>query len=302
MYVVGDFNGWDTTKTPLSATPNGGVWTVTLPLSAGRHIYAFVVDGSWSADPACTPRARRRVRPCEFRQARPRRIVVVTHGSLQRSLRILPESARCCCSRARCPLAAQEPDPLAKLETKDRFAIELMIDSANMAGLPSNPLRLDGAAGHRQARRRSADRRGGSKAARYPPDGARCARPRRRTRIRRRRGGAQRRRKAGAARGVPRRGKKGRSDLQAFVVWADFLQRSVPNEEAFTAITKLWQDGADDDTFHSLWTNVQCGYLSRVESRHCVAEPDSRDSRTRFASKPVKPPEGAAGEPKLEMI
>ena len=51
VYVVGDFNGWGTTKTPLSRTSQDGVWSVTLPLSAGRHIYAYVVDGSWSADP-----------------------------------------------------------------------------------------------------------------------------------------------------------------------------------------------------------------------------------------------------------
>jgi hypothetical protein len=51
VYVVGDFNGWDTTKTPLSRASKDSVWSVTLPLSAGRHIYAFVVDGSWNADP-----------------------------------------------------------------------------------------------------------------------------------------------------------------------------------------------------------------------------------------------------------
>lgn len=50
--VVGDFNGWDSTKTPMVRAPNGGVWTVDLPLSAGRHLYSFVVDGSWSADPS----------------------------------------------------------------------------------------------------------------------------------------------------------------------------------------------------------------------------------------------------------
>jgi hypothetical protein len=50
--LVGDFNGWDTTKTPMVRVANGGVWTVTLPLSAGRHLYSFVVDGSgWSTDP-----------------------------------------------------------------------------------------------------------------------------------------------------------------------------------------------------------------------------------------------------------
>jgi hypothetical protein len=49
--VVGDFNGWDSTKTPMVRAANDGVWTVTLPLTAGRHLYSFVVDGSWSADP-----------------------------------------------------------------------------------------------------------------------------------------------------------------------------------------------------------------------------------------------------------
>ena len=50
--LVGDFNGWDTTKTPMDRVANGGVWTVTLPLTVGRHLYSFVVDGSvWSTDP-----------------------------------------------------------------------------------------------------------------------------------------------------------------------------------------------------------------------------------------------------------
>ena len=49
--VVGDFNGWDSTKTPMVRASNSGVWTVTVPLTAGRHLYSFVVDGSWSADP-----------------------------------------------------------------------------------------------------------------------------------------------------------------------------------------------------------------------------------------------------------
>jgi hypothetical protein len=50
VYLVGDFNGWDTTKTPLSRADNGS-WSVTIPLSAGRHLYGFVVDGSWNIDP-----------------------------------------------------------------------------------------------------------------------------------------------------------------------------------------------------------------------------------------------------------
>jgi 1,4-alpha-glucan branching enzyme len=29
-----------------------GLWTVTLPLSVGRHVYAYVVDGAWLTDPS----------------------------------------------------------------------------------------------------------------------------------------------------------------------------------------------------------------------------------------------------------
>ena len=49
--LVGDFNDWDMTKAPLVRVPNSGLWTITVPLSAGRHLYQFVVDGSWQPDP-----------------------------------------------------------------------------------------------------------------------------------------------------------------------------------------------------------------------------------------------------------
>jgi AMP-activated protein kinase-like protein len=51
--VVGDFNGWKRDETPLNATSKPGVWSVSLPLSPGRHEYAFIVDGKhWVVDPA----------------------------------------------------------------------------------------------------------------------------------------------------------------------------------------------------------------------------------------------------------
>lgn len=54
--LVGDFNGWDSSATPLSGS-SSGLWSVALPLRPGRHQYAFVVDGArWVADPAA-PRA-----------------------------------------------------------------------------------------------------------------------------------------------------------------------------------------------------------------------------------------------------
>ena len=50
--VVGDFNHWDVHATPL-AKPKGHGWRIAVPLSPGRHVYAFVVDGTrWVLDPA----------------------------------------------------------------------------------------------------------------------------------------------------------------------------------------------------------------------------------------------------------
>ena len=55
LSVVGDFNDWDVSATPM--TLEGGVWSVTLPVTPGRHVYAFVVNGTrWVADPRA-PRA-----------------------------------------------------------------------------------------------------------------------------------------------------------------------------------------------------------------------------------------------------
>jgi hypothetical protein len=54
--LVGDFNNWDPKATPLRAASTGGVWSVEVPVSPGRHLYAFVVDGSvWQPDPAAPP-------------------------------------------------------------------------------------------------------------------------------------------------------------------------------------------------------------------------------------------------------
>jgi Glycogen recognition site of AMP-activated protein kinase len=48
--LVGDFNDWNVTATPL--TLENGAWVATMPLLPGRHVYAFVVNGEkWIADP-----------------------------------------------------------------------------------------------------------------------------------------------------------------------------------------------------------------------------------------------------------
>lgn len=53
--VVGDFNDWDIAATPM--TLENGAWSVSLPVTPGRHVYAYVVNGTrWLADPRA-PRA-----------------------------------------------------------------------------------------------------------------------------------------------------------------------------------------------------------------------------------------------------
>ena len=50
--VVGDFNAWDPTVTPLVRDTISAAWTASVSLRDGRYVYAYVVDGRrWMADP-----------------------------------------------------------------------------------------------------------------------------------------------------------------------------------------------------------------------------------------------------------
>ena len=50
--LVGDFNEWAKGTTQLNHSGAPGVWAVSIPLSPGRHEYAFIINGSrWVADP-----------------------------------------------------------------------------------------------------------------------------------------------------------------------------------------------------------------------------------------------------------
>ena len=73
--LVGDFNDWDTGATPLRpAAGSDGLWTIEVPLSVGRHEYAFVVDGTeWRATADAAPTTD------DF--GRPNAIVLVTRSS-----------------------------------------------------------------------------------------------------------------------------------------------------------------------------------------------------------------------------
>ena len=49
--LVGDFNGWDERAVPLAREAGSSLWSVTVPLLPGRHVYAFLVDSVWTTDP-----------------------------------------------------------------------------------------------------------------------------------------------------------------------------------------------------------------------------------------------------------
>ena len=51
--LVGDFNDWDATRTPMHQTSGDGLWSAVVSLEPGRYRYAYLIDGRrWLADPA----------------------------------------------------------------------------------------------------------------------------------------------------------------------------------------------------------------------------------------------------------
>lgn len=57
VYLIGDFNGWDPTATPMTKQPDGR-WMIGLELSHGHHRYLFWVDGQRVLDPNASGKAR----------------------------------------------------------------------------------------------------------------------------------------------------------------------------------------------------------------------------------------------------
>lgn len=55
--LVGDFNDWDVAATPLQRVSEQGLWSVVVPLTPGRHVYSFVVDGTQWVPDSAAPRA-----------------------------------------------------------------------------------------------------------------------------------------------------------------------------------------------------------------------------------------------------
>lgn len=50
--VVGDFNAWNPADAPMTRDPNTNLWSITLPITPGRHVYGFMIDDSvFALDP-----------------------------------------------------------------------------------------------------------------------------------------------------------------------------------------------------------------------------------------------------------
>jgi hypothetical protein len=187
------------------------------------------------------------------------------------------------------PAVAQDTDPLAKLDPNCRYQIESIIDSAESVGIPTRPILLksiEGIQKHADCRqivtvvRRKFGYLKTAHAAIGPVDGNELdaaasvieagAKPEQIAEFRVR--------------------QKGRSDLTAFAIWADFIGRGVPRDEAFTAISKLWRDGADDETFQGLWNNVSADILKGLNPGAALQN-RIREGPARGPSGTVKPPE-----------
>ena len=56
--VLGDFNKWDAAASPMTRVGPDGPWTLTLTATPGRHLYAFLIDGTTLVSDPRAPRAR----------------------------------------------------------------------------------------------------------------------------------------------------------------------------------------------------------------------------------------------------
>jgi len=189
------------------------------------------------------------------------------------------------------PVAGQDAtvDRLAKLDQYNRAAVELMLDSAATLGLPVSYLRSVAYEGIQ----RKADGRAIVRAVRKQFDLLKTARATLGT------VDSEELTAAAAVLGAGARPnqlatfraqQKAPSRLEAFAVWADLLTRGVPAEDAFSGLSKLWVDGADDATFLRLWKNVQSDILQGLNPGTALQN-RIRETPVR-ASPQVKPPEG----------
>lgn len=161
--------------------------------------------------------------------------------------------------------SAQERDPLLRLSPTVRYAVDVLLDSARLAGLPTQPIEskaLEGASKRQDDRRilfavrnvfrslRDARSALGADAT----DGELAA-------------------AASAIRvGVTHaelsqltRTRKGKLVTVPLVVLVDLVSRGVPRDTASQTILQLWQRDVGDDDFYGLWRGVERDIVSGAD-------------------------------------
>ena len=156
-------------------------------------------------------------------------------------------------------------EPLARLDPTTRYAVEMLLDSARLAGLPYGPLEstaLEGLSKHASGRDIVAAVRRKFRALGL----ARVAL-----------GMSATTDELTAAAGVLRVGvaaaelsrlaatREGKALTVPLVVLADLITRGVPRDTASITILQLWQHGAADDDFLGLWRSVERDIVSGTD-------------------------------------
>jgi hypothetical protein len=160
---------------------------------------------------------------------------------------------------------AQEQDPLVRLSPTVRYAMELLLDSARTAGLPTHPLEskaLEGLSKRQDDRRilfavrnvfrslREARSALGATASEGELTAAASA-----IRV----GVTQ------AELSQLSRSRKGKLVTVPLVVLVDLVSRGVPRDTASQTIFQLWQRGVADDDFYGLWRGVERDIVSGAD-------------------------------------
>lgn len=194
------------------------------------------------------------------------------------------------------PAAAQDTSALTRLDATSRYTVDLLLDSATNGGLPIRSLisKVQEGVAKKADNRRIVD------AVRKRLSSLRSARLAL---------GAVNDDELDAAASVLENGAKpdqlspfkarhrgDAAELEALAVWADFLWRGVPKDEAYSAITKLMADGADQATFHSLWNAVSGDILQGLNPGTALQN-RIRETPGRAPTQAGKPPEGSQENP-----
>jgi hypothetical protein len=159
----------------------------------------------------------------------------------------------------------RDMDPLSRLDQQTRYSVEMLLDSARLAGLPTNPLESKALEG-------ISKRASGRLIVMRVRETFRTLKEAR-TALGAQAGQDELAAGAGALRvGITSaelsqlsRTRRDKDLTVPLVVLSDLITRGVPRDTASTTIFQLWQRGAADDDFLGLWRGVERDIVSGTD-------------------------------------